>query len=71
MNVSSRNIDGENLERIAYNKKEVCEVLGLSEVTLWRLEKRGLLKPIFGIRHKIYSVEAVKKFVSKTEGDFL
>jgi predicted site-specific integrase-resolvase len=67
MKVSSNNTDGSNLQRIAYSKKEACEVLGLSNVTLWRLEKKGLLKPIHGLRHKIYSVEAIKKFAARTD----
>jgi hypothetical protein len=52
------------LERLTFTKKETQAVTGLSATSLWRLEVRGLLKPIPGIRHKIYSRAAVEKFVA-------
>ncbi len=57
-----------NPERLAYTKTELCELLHLSTVTLWRLEKRGLLVPIPSIRHKIYSKAAVDAFLSGKSG---
>ena len=50
-------------EKLAYNQAELCAVLGLSKVTLWRLEKRGLLTPVSGVRNKIYSRRAVLAFI--------
>ena len=55
--------DLQPIERLAYSKKEACAALGISPVSLWRLEKRGLLMPLPQLRHKLYSVEALKKFV--------
>lgn len=52
------------VERIAYNAAEACKALGVSSVTLWRLEKRGLLKPIPGLRHRLYSVESLRRFAA-------
>ena len=52
------------IERLAYSKKETCAALGISSVSLWRLEKRGLLMPLPCLRHKLYAVEALKKFVA-------
>jgi hypothetical protein len=52
------------VEKLAYNKSEACAALGgISVTTLWRFEKRGLLKPIPGIRHKLYPVAALRRFV--------
>lgn len=52
------------VERIAYNAAEACKALGVSSVTLWRLEKRGVLKPIPGLRHRLYSVESLRRFAA-------
>lgn len=32
--------------RVAFNTSEACGALGISSVTLWRLEKRGLIRPV-------------------------
>ena len=55
------------IERLAYTKNQLCVSLSLSPVTLWRLEKRGLIHPIAGIRHKLYSVTEVKRFLARRE----
>lgn len=52
------------LERLVYNRIELGQVLGLCETSIWRLERRGLIKPVPGLRHKLYSVEAVKRFIA-------
>jgi hypothetical protein len=52
------------VERLAYTKAELMVCLSLSPVTLWRLEQRGLLRSIPGVRHKIFSVAEVNRFVS-------
>ena len=52
------------VERIALTAAEVCEALQISDTSLWRLSHRGLLVPIPGIRHRRYSVEAVRRFAS-------
>lgn len=49
--------------RLAYSKNELSQLLGLSPVTLWRLEKKGLLRPVAGVRHKLYSANAVSRFL--------
>ena len=54
------------VEKLTYNTREVCQALGVSVTTLWRLEKRGLISPIgAGLRMKLYSVAALRKFVDK------
>lgn len=49
--------------RLAYSKNELSQLLGLSPVTLWRLEKKGILRPVAGVRHKLYSATAVSRFL--------
>lgn len=53
-------------ERWTYTSAEVCSALQISKVTLWRLEKRGLLTPIPHLRHKRYFVGSVQSFLSKS-----
>ena len=53
------------IERLTYTSKEVCQTLGISVATLWRMNARGFLKPLPGIRHKLYSVAAIKRFAEK------
>ena len=55
------------IERLAYTKDELTKALSLSPITLWRLEKRGLIHSIAGIRHKLYSVAEVKRFLARRE----
>lgn len=52
------------VERLTYSARETATAVGVSRVTLWRLESRQLLMPIPGLRHKIYSRDAVLRFVS-------
>lgn len=35
-------------EKLAYSRKDLCEALGLSSATLWRLEALGRLRPVVG-----------------------
>uniref|UniRef100_UPI00404A0AC1 hypothetical protein n=1 Tax=Cephaloticoccus sp. TaxID=1985742 RepID=UPI00404A0AC1 len=51
--------------RLTYTKRELCAALHLSPVTLWRLEQRGVLMPLRGLRHKIYPVSVVERFLAK------
>ena len=51
-------------ERLAYSLSDLKSVTGLSTTTVWRLEKRGLLRPVAGIRSKLYSRAAVDAFLS-------
>jgi hypothetical protein len=50
-------------EKLAFSKTELAASLGLSQVTLWRLEKRGLLKSVVGIRNKRYARAEVERFL--------
>ena len=47
---------GRSIERLAYPTDEACQMLGgISRVSLWRMEKRGLITPSKLLRTKLYS----------------
>lgn len=55
---------GKPVERLALNKQEAAAALGISDTTLWRLEKRGKIRSVPGIRHKIYPRAELERFLS-------
>ncbi len=55
--------------KLTYNLKDLREALGISSVTLYRLELRGLLKPLPYFRHKVYSRAEVERFLAGQGGD--
>ena len=45
-----------------FTRKQAAEILGLSPVSLWRMEKRGTLIPVFYINGRPrYSAKALEK----------
>lgn len=52
------------VERLAFTREELCASLGVSETTLWRIEARGMIRSVPGIRRKLYSVESVRAFLA-------
>ena len=64
MNNESEQTGNATVEKLAYNKRELCAALGLCDTTLWRLEKLGRLNPVPGIRHKLYSKAEVARFLA-------
>lgn len=52
------------IEKLAYSADEACTVLGIGRTSLWRLERRGLIRSIPHLRHKLYPVESLKRFVN-------
>ena len=52
------------IEILTYTSGQVCAALQISKVTLWRLERCGLISPLPHFRHKRYSVDAVRQIVS-------
>jgi hypothetical protein len=53
------------VERLTYRSREAATALGISMTTLWRLDKRGDLKPIPGLRHRLYSIKALQRFAER------
>ena len=55
--------------KLAYTLKELSEELGISRVSLYRFEVRGLLKPLPYFRHKVFSREEVERFLAGRGGE--
>lgn len=55
--------------KLAYSLAELMTELGLCKTTIWRLEVRGLLRPVPYVRHKIYAREEVERFLRSQAGD--
>ena len=53
--------------RLSYTRRQLSEELNLSAETLYELENQGRLRPLPGIRHKIYSRVEVERFLSSSE----
>jgi predicted site-specific integrase-resolvase len=50
--------------KLAYNAEEACAALGIKRTTLWRLESRGLITACPHVRHKLYAVAELQRFLS-------
>jgi DNA-directed RNA polymerase specialized sigma24 family protein len=55
------------VERLAFNARETAQTLGISIVTLWRLERRGLLKPSRALRTPLWSRTEIERFLEDTK----
>lgn len=38
--------------------------LSLSSVSIWRLEKRGMIKRVPGIRRRLFTIQSVRDFIA-------
>lgn len=54
--------------RLAYTVAELAQELGLSHASIYRLENRGLLKAVPGIRKKLFSHKEVEVFLGGNQG---
>jgi len=50
--------------KLAFTLKELSQELGVSKVTLYRMEVRGLLKSLPYFRHKVFSRVEVERFLA-------
>jgi hypothetical protein len=58
--------------KLALNRIEAAQALGLSAATLDRLTLRGLLRPCRATRRPIYSVKELERFLKDTtKADYL
>ena len=55
--------------KLAFTLKELSQELGVSKITLYRMEVRGLLKSLPYFRHKVFSREEVERFLAGHGGD--
>jgi len=53
--------------RLAFNVRETCAAINVSQTSLWRLEKRGLIKPSRALRHKLYSRAEIERFLKESQ----
>lgn len=56
-------------QKLAYSLAELSVELGVSKVSIYRLEARGLLRSLPYLRTKIYSREEVEKFLRGQGGE--
>ena len=56
---------GQPISRMAYTTTETAKALGIDEVTIWRLTKRGLLKPNRATRRPLYAVTEIERFLKE------
>ena len=52
--------------RLALNQQEAAEALGISVVSLWRLVKRGLIRPSIALRIPLYPISELERFLRET-----
>lgn len=52
--------------RLAFSIKETAQQLGMSYISVWRLIKRGLLKPSRALRTPKISHEEILRFLRET-----
>ena len=64
---TSEPIQPANIERLAFNAEETAQTLGISLVTLWRLERRGLLKPSRALRTPRWSRTEIERLLEDTK----
>ena len=55
------------LPRLGYNMGETAKILGRSYISVWRLTKRGLLRPSKALRTPIFSLEEIERFLRDTQ----
>lgn len=52
--------------KLAFTRKELCAELSMSVASITRLEQRGLIKPVLGLRTKLYSRTEVERYLEST-----
>jgi hypothetical protein len=56
------------LPRLAYSMRETASILGVNYQTVYRLNKRGLLKSSGGLRTKLFPLAEIERFLKATAG---
>jgi DNA-binding XRE family transcriptional regulator len=55
-------------DRLALNTAETAKALGVSRVTVYRLWRRGLLKPSLSLRTPLFAVSEIERFLRSSAG---
>ncbi len=50
-----------------FSMREVADLLGVSYMSVFRLTRRGLLRPSQALRKKIFSLEEIQRFLRETQ----
>jgi hypothetical protein len=50
--------------RLALTTQEACTALGICSVSLWRLEKKGLIRAVPHLRHKMWPIKELERFLN-------
>lgn len=66
MSKKANNQPGAQIQKLAYTTDEAAEMLGVAPTTIWRLTKRGLLRPSKGIRYARYTLEELQRYLRET-----
>ena len=59
---------GPAIPRLAYTMRETAAALGVNYQTIYRLNKRGLLKSSGALRTKLFSISEIERFLRQTGG---
>ena len=54
------------IPKLALTRVEAAQALGITPLTLYRLEKRGLLHPSRATRRPLYAVSELERFLRET-----
>jgi len=65
--MSSEDNTSRSLPRLAWSLTETAEILGLSYTTVWRLVKRGKIRAVPGIGHKLIPQKEIERFLDTVE----
>ena len=52
--------------RLALTAKETAQALGISDVTLWRLRKRGLIHQCRALRTPLFTLSEIERFLNES-----
>jgi len=52
--------------KLALNRGEAAEALGMSPATIDRLTQRGLLRPCRATRRPLYAIKEIERFLKAT-----
>ena len=63
----SSNQNGPGQLRLAYSFRETAAILGVSYVSVWRIVKRGLLKPNRALRVPRIAHTEIERFLRETK----
>ena len=49
--------------RLTRTMRETAEIIGVNYLTVHRLAQRGLLKPVPGLRHKLFTMAEINRYL--------